>query len=482
MSLYSDLRNKNNTAQPEEEVLPQETLVSREQRRQVEEPDIERRLAELKSTEVQQAVITNNADAREILIDTLTNDDTFKDKVTYGDREMAEAVLQDMVGMGMIPEILRIHPHTTDINFNGTFLTVDTGDPRKGKIRYARINDPMLEKNNSMRDLPIITNDYILSILNKFAVKEDAGFSRSNPLLNGFSGDIRVSGNNENTSSVGVTMSLRISHPRLELNGSNWTSYAPLSVRDLLFASVTAKQNLVISGSTGTGKTTLLKYLVDPVPSTDRIIMIEDVAETQLKTLFPYKDIMSWLTSIHHNYETGHDSGVRIIDLVQQALRNYPTWILVSETRGAEAYELYQAMLTGHSIMTTVHAVSNQAMPSRFKNMMKMEYDLDDKEIEEDLLTYMSLGVHVIRKNYPNGQTLRYPDEIVYLDVNHPDGQHVLFKQKIEQDGDQMVRMYQQFEIPAELRESLLFENNWKDKDLDELWVPTIGEIKEVLN
>jgi Flp pilus assembly protein, ATPase CpaF len=431
---------------------------------------------------VQQAVITNNADAREILIDTLTNDDTFKDKVTYGDREMAEAVLQDMVGMGMIPEILRIHPHTTDINFNGTFLTVDTGDPRKGKIRYARINDPMLEKNNSMRDLPIITNDYILSILNKFAVKEDAGFSRSNPLLNGFSGDIRVSGNNENTSSVGVTMSLRISHPRLELNGSNWTSYAPLSVRDLLFASVTAKQNLVISGSTGTGKTTLLKYLVDPVPSTDRIIMIEDVAETQLKTLFPYKDIMSWLTSIHHNYETGHDSGVRIIDLVQQALRNYPTWILVSETRGAEAYELYQAMLTGHSIMTTVHAVSNQAMPSRFKNMMKMEYDLDDKEIEEDLLTYMSLGVHVIRKNYPNGQTLRYPDEIVYLDVNHPDGQHVLFKQKIEQDGDQMVRMYQQFEIPAELRESLLFENNWKDKDLDELWVPTIGEIKEVLN
>lgn len=482
MSVFGKNNNKETITETLIETPAIDDTANLERTRQMQEADIERRLAEIKSTEVQQAVITGSSDAKGILLDTLMNDDNFAEMVTHNNREMSEAVLQDMIGMGMIPEIIKNHPRTTDINFNGTFLTVDTGNPKTGKIIYARVDDPKLAENKAFRDLPIVTNDYILSILNKFAVKEDAGFSRSNPLLNGFSGDIRVSGNNENTSSVGVTMSLRISHPRLELNDSNWDAYAPHAVRDLLFASVIAKQNMVISGGTGTGKTTLLKYLVSPIPRTDRVIMVEDVAETQLKTLFPYKDIMSWLTSIQHNYDTGHDSGVRIIDLVQQALRNYPTWILVSETRGAEAFELYQAMLTGHSIITTVHAVNNKSMPSRFKNMMKMEYNLDDKEIEEDLLTYMSLGIHVIRKTYPNGVTMRYPDEIVYLNNEHPDGQEVIFSQQIRQIDDKLVREYQFNKLPQKLYDDIMFENNWNGTELDDIWKPTNGKVRENLS
>lgn len=463
------------------ETIPNESIDDKERRRQAEQEEVEETLAKLRSGAVQQAVIHDDPDAKKILIDTLMNDEAFEEKAVANDKQMSERVLQDMIGTGIIPDILKMHPNTTDINFNGTFLTVDTGDPRKGKIIYARTNEPALAKDKKFRDLPIIDNDYILGIINKFSVKEDAGFSRSHPLFNGFSGDIRVSGNNENTSSIGVTMSLRISHPRLELNDDNWTGYAPMPVRDFLFASVKAKQNIVISGSTGTGKTTLLKYLVQPIPRTDRVIMVEDVAETQLKTLFPTKDIMSWLTSIQHDYQTGDDHGVRIIDLVQQALRNYPTWILVSETRGSEAFELYQAMLTGHSIITTVHAVNNKSMPSRFKNMMKMGYELDDKEIEEDLLTYMSLGVHVLRKNYPSGKVLRYPDEIVYLDQNAPDKQRVIFKQRVTEEDGKLVRRYEQFPIPDELRDKLEFENNWSGNELDELWQPTTRPIEEIV-
>ncbi|MFP3326270.1 ATPase, T2SS/T4P/T4SS family, partial [Planococcus sp. SIMBA_160] len=78
-----------------------------------------------------------------------------------------------------------------------------------------------------------------------------------------------------------------------------------------------------------------------------------------------------------------------IEDLVKAALRNNPTWLLVSETRGQEAYEMMQGILTGHKIITTLHAVNARAIKSRYINMMKMGYQINETSMLEDLSKYL---------------------------------------------------------------------------------------------
>jgi len=111
----------------------------------------------------------------------------------------------------------------------------------------------------------------------------------------------------------------------------------------------------VIGGETGSGKTELIKMMLSFVPKKDRIFMIEDVPETRIKELLPDHDIFSLVTG----------NIVTISDLVQAALRNYPKWIVPSETRGSEAYEMIQAARTNHSGLTSIHSTNCRAHPRR---------------------------------------------------------------------------------------------------------------------
>jgi len=134
----------------------------------------------------------------------------------------------------------------------------------------------------------------------------------------------------------------------------------------LLEAIVHAKLNVLISGGTGTGKTTLLNILSAYIPSGDRVVTIEDSAELQLQQPHVVR-----LETRPPNIE--NKGAVTQRDLVKNSLRMRPDRIIVGEVRGAESLDMLQAMNTGHDgSLTTIHANSARDALSRVENMVLM--------------------------------------------------------------------------------------------------------------
>lgn len=334
---------------------------------------------------------------------------------------------REIVNLGVIDQLLQSNKDITDIGFNGRFLSVETNS---SKYTYG------LKPSQ-----PKITEDYIRKIVERFALREgDDGknFSKGMPIFNGFSDNIRISATHKSLAPDGMTMSLRISKPQLALTHKNWNNFADEDVYNLLMLLVRSHANIVISGETGTGKTELLKLLVGAIPFEDKIIMIEDVAETHLPQLYPRKDIYSWITTAGGDVASTHQKGVTISDHIKNALRNNPKWLMISETRGAEAYEMFQAVLSGHNLITTLHAISNQAVPRRFVGMSSIGYpNVNEELLEGDFLSYIHIGVH-IKKKVVNGRVFRYLDELsefVPRSEEHPNGINVLYAQRMDKNG-----------------------------------------------
>ncbi|MDP1794528.1 MAG: CpaF family protein [Acidimicrobiales bacterium] len=148
----------------------------------------------------------------------------------------------------------------------------------------------------------------------------------------------------------------------------------------VLEACVRGKLNVLVSGGTGTGKTTTLNVLSSFVPEGERLITIEDSAELQIQ-----KPHVVNLEARPSNAEGAGE--VRIRDLVKNALRMRPDRIIVGECRGAEALDMLQAMNTGHEgSMTTVHANNPRDALSRLETMVLMAgFDLPVRAIREQV-------------------------------------------------------------------------------------------------
>jgi pilus assembly protein CpaF len=164
------------------------------------------------------------------------------------------------------------------------------------------------------------------------------------------------------------------------------------SVAELLAATVTGGMNLLVSGGTGTGKTTLLNVLSSFVPHEDRIVTIEDAVELQL-----HQDHVVRLEARPANTEG--NGQVTIRDLVRNALRMRPDRIIIGEVRGAEALDMLQAMNTGHDgSLTTVHANSPRDALARLETMVLMAgYDLPARAIREQIASALNLIVQIER-------------------------------------------------------------------------------------
>ncbi len=157
-------------------------------------------------------------------------------------------------------------------------------------------------------------------------------------------------------------------------------------------ACVKGKLNIIVSGGTGTGKTTTLNVLSSFIPNDERIITIEDAAELQLN-----QEHVVRLESRPPNIEGKGQVTVR--DLVRNALRMRPDRIIVGESRGSEALDMLQAMNTGHEgSLSTVHANSPRDALSRLETMVLMAgMDLPVRAIREQISSALELIIHQTR-------------------------------------------------------------------------------------
>jgi len=289
---------------------------------------------------------------------------------------LVQSVFDDVLGYGPIDRLLR-EPSVNEVMVNGpdkVFIE------RDGKIQLT--------------DVKFVDETHLRRIIDKIVSQVGRRVDEATPMV-----DARL----PDGSRVNV-----IVHP-LAIGGPFMTirrfATDPFRTEDLIAmkswtaqtaqfmeACVRGRLNIVVSGGTGTGKTTLLNVLSSYIPSDERIITVEDAKELQLQQ--PH---VLALEGRPPNIEGKGE--VRIRELVRNTLRMRPDRIVVGEVRGAEAVDMLQAMNTGHDgSITTVHSNSPRDTLSRVETMSLMAgMDLPVRVIREQMASALDLIIHLSR-------------------------------------------------------------------------------------
>jgi pilus assembly protein CpaF len=162
---------------------------------------------------------------------------------------------------------------------------------------------------------------------------------------------------------------------------------------DCLAGAIHQRKNMLLSGGTGTGKTTLLSALAACIPEEDRIVVLEDVSEIHVDK--------PNVVRLEARREQPGMPAVSIADLLRATLRHRPDRIIVGEVRGAEAYELLQALNTGHSgSLSTLQADSAEQATARLTTcVMQRTTGLSHGHIRSWIADSIDILVHLERRN-----------------------------------------------------------------------------------
>jgi pilus assembly protein CpaF len=233
----------------------------------------------------------------------------------------------------------------------------------------------------------------------------------------------------------------RFPHDRLGLGDLvRLGSLAPATA-SLLEAGVAGRLNIVFSGGAGAGKTTLLNAVSAAIARHERIITIEDAAELNLAG-----DHVVRLETREANVEGAGEIGPR--ELVRNALRMRPDRIIVGECRGREAFDMMQAMNTGHEgSMTTLHANGPRDALHRLESMLSMSgFDLPIRILREYVASAIDLVVHLAR--LPDGR--RVVSEVVEVGTSGDEGVRLVVLHRFRLSGVKEGRAEGHFEATGE--------------------------------
>ncbi|HTU90556.1 MAG TPA: CpaF family protein [Gemmataceae bacterium] len=263
---------------------------------------------------------------------------------------LIDEVLDETFGFGPL-EVLLKDPTISDILINGPHkIYVE----RRGKMEKS--------------DVKFRDNDHLLQIIDRIVSKVGRRVDETSPMVDARLPDgSRVNAIIPPLALDGPSVSIRRfgTNPLKLEDLLNYKAFTP-EMAMLMEACIKARLNIVISGGTGCGKTTLLNTLSSFIPHEERIVTIEDAAELQLQ-----QDHVVRLETRPPNIE-GKGS-VTTRDLVRNALRMRPERIIIGECRGGETLDMLQAMNTGHAgSMTTLHANTPRDAQARLETMIMM--------------------------------------------------------------------------------------------------------------
>ena len=258
-----------------------------------------------------------------------------------------------------------------------------------------------------------ITKEEIDNIAYQVANKMEKEFNPYNPCLEGdiITDDInlRVSAIHEHLSNDGTSLALRKITRKSILSKEYLinTKYCSEQAIDLLIKATIAKANIIIVGETGCGKTELLKFLATHIPNNQVIITIEDSLEFNIKDINPNASCTAFRVKDGFDY----------CSIIAMCLRQNVTRLLLQEARGKEVLDLLNAMSTGHSVMTTIHAKDSTKLGVRVKQMLLDSNETIDS-INMRLYSLVDLVVHIEKKVDEHG-VFRYIDNIVEYDYDY---------------------------------------------------------------
>lgn len=362
---------------------------------------IHQRIVDEMTPEEQQILSSMNQDSRQVerIIDSyyqkVIEDDPFA--VPPGERDKIIGSIRDeMLGLGPIETLLN-DESVTEIMVNGPAKVFVE---RLGKLELSNVK--------------FHDNAHLMNIVERILTPLGRRIDESSPLV-----DARL----EDGSRVNIII------PPLALNGPTLTirkfSKKPLSVENLvafgtldeqmamfLRACVKARVNILVSGGTGSGKTTTLNVVSSFIPNGERIVTIEDAAELQLQ-----QEHVVTLESRPANIEGKGQITIR--DLVRNALRMRPDRIIVGEVRSGEALDMLQAMNTGHDgSLTTAHANTPRDALSRLETMVLMSgLELPVRAIREQIASAIDLIVHQSRIR-DGSRKITYITEVQHMEGN----------------------------------------------------------------
>ena len=277
-------------------------------------------------------------------------------------------------------------PDITDISYNG--------------VSFFYVHN---EKGRLKSDIKA-SSEEILNFIRQIANFSERQFSYTIPMLDVSIGKYRL--NAVHTSIVRVdnnkscSFSIRI--------GSKETRIIPNSefisseCEKFLVDCLENEESIVIAGPTGSGKTELQKYLLSKLRKNSRVIVIDNIQELENLRQYEDLDLTTWQIS-------PNNPNASMEELIRNALRSNPDWLVVSEARGKEMNEVLTSVMTGHPIITTLHAKSLEAIPKRVCRMV-MSADTTQKydDILDDVFEHIKYYVYLDRKYSKDGKVHRY--------------------------------------------------------------------------
>ena len=285
----------------------------------------------------------------------------------------------------------------TDISYNGVSLFYQHNVFGRKKARL------------------FVTSDEINDFIRQIANMSEKQFSFTSPFLDISIDRYRINAVHSSITRVNndkaLSFSMRIASKELRIN--NDKEFMDDKAKTILETALKENKSIVIAGPTGSGKTELQKYLLSSLKENTRIIIIDNIQELEFVRVNKELDITSWQVNTNNSIGTFEE-------LIRNALRSNPDWLVIAESRGKEMNDVLNSVMSGHPIISTLHAQNVMMMPHRMARMVEMsdstqKYD----DIMSDILEHIPYYIYLNKYFDENNKVHRYIETIAKTDLTH---------------------------------------------------------------